>query len=237
MKISVLTLFPEMLASLQNSPIIQHAQNKGILTLEIVDIRRFADGSFRHLDDSPFGGGAGMILRVEPVYRALQSITSEESHVVIPSPVGIPYSQKKARELAEKRDLILICGHYEGMDERIYSFCDERLSMGDYILSGGEYAAMTIADSVVRLLDGVIRKESTETESFENGLLEYPQYTKPVEFEGMKVPEVLRSGNHEAIRQFRLKESLCATMKYRKDLLEKYELNEEEKQILNELKG
>ena len=222
MKITILSVVPEMLSSLQASPIVQHAMQKGILELEIVDIKEYADGSFRHIDDSPFGGGAGMIMRCEPVYRAYRSVCSNGCHTIVPTPAGIPYTQKKAHELCGYEHLVLIAGHYEGLDERIFDLADERICMGDYIVSGGEYACMSITDSIVRLLPGVIRKESTEEESFENGLLEYSQYTKPVEFEGKRVPDVLRSGNHGVIAQFRHEDALKKTSQYRPDLLEKY---------------
>ena len=222
MKITILSVVPEMLSSLQASPIVQHAMQKGILELEIVDIKEYADGSFRHIDDSPFGGGAGMIMRCEPVYRAYRSVCSNGCHTIIPTPAGIPYTQKKAHELCGYEHLVLIAGHYEGLDERIFDLADERICMGDYIVSGGEYACMSITDSIVRLLPGVIRKESIEEESFENGLLEYSQYTKPVEFEGKRVPDVLRSGNHKAIARFRYEDALKKTAMYRPDLLENY---------------
>ena len=222
MKITILSVVPEMLSSLQASPIVTHAMQKGILELEIVDIKEYADGSFRHIDDSPFGGGSGMILRCEPVYKAYRAVCTEGCHTIIPTPVGIPYTQKKAHELCSYEHLVLIAGHYEGLDERIFDLADERICMGDYIVSGGEYACMSITDSIVRLLPGVIRKESIEEESFENGLLEYSQYTKPVEFEGKRVPDVLRSGNHKAIARFRYEDALKKTAMYRPDLLENY---------------
>ena len=222
MKITILSVVPEMLSSLHASPIVTHAMQKGILELEIVDIKEYADGSFRHIDDSPFGGGAGMILRCEPVYKAYRAVCTEGCHTIIPTPVGIPYTQKKAHELCSYEHLVLIAGHYEGLDERIFDLADERICMGDYIVSGGEYACMSITDSIVRLLPGVIRKESIEEESFENGLLEYSQYTKPVEFEGKRVPDVLRSGNHKAIARFRHEDALKKTAMYRPDLLENY---------------
>ena len=222
MKITILSVVPEMLSSLHASPIVTHAMQKGILELEIVDIKEYADGSFRHIDDSPFGGGAGMIMRCEPVYRAYRSVCSNGCHTIVPTPAGIPYTQKKAHELCGYEHLVLIAGHYEGLDERIFDLADERICMGDYIVSGGEYACMSITDSIVRLLPGVIRKESIEEESFENGLLEYSQYTKPVEFEGKRVPDVLRSGNHKAIARFRHEDALKKTAMYRPDLLENY---------------
>jgi tRNA (guanine37-N1)-methyltransferase len=235
MKITILTMFPEMLASLQASPIIRHAITKGILELQITDIRDYAEGSYRHIDDSPYGGGAGMILKCQPVLDALASVRGENSHVVIPVPAGLPYTQKKARQLMKEEDLIFIAGHYEGMDARIYEEAEELLSLGDYIVSGGEYACMIMTDSIVRLLDGVIREDSTADESFEEDLLEYPQFTKPREYQGKKVPEVLFSGNHEKIRRWKKKESLRWTLKWRPDLLEKKTMNSEERELLEEI--
>lgn len=236
MKISILTMFPEMLDSLKNSPIIQHAQRDGILELEIVDIKEFADGSFRHIDDSPYGGGPGMILRCEPVLKALHSVETEGAHVVIPLPIGATYTEEKAHAYTKLEHLILIAGHYEGLDARVLRYADEFISLGDYVISGGEYACMILVDSVVRLLDGVIKKKSTEDESFENGLLEYPQYTRPVEYEGMKVPDVLLSGNHEKIAEWKKKKALELTYHCRKDLLDTYPLTEEERKYIAELK-
>lgn len=236
MKISILTMFPEMLASLLHAPIVEHACKKGIVEIEIVDIRDFAEGSFRDIDDSPYGGGAGMILRCGPVLKALASVRKEYSHVVLSAAAGIPYTEKKAHELAKEEHLILICGHYEGVDARVNAHVDETISIGDYIVSGGEYPAMVIADSIVRLLDGVIKKESTEEESFEEGRLEYPQYTKPLDYMGETVPEVLRSGNHEKIRLWRIKEALKMTLKYRPELLEQVPLSEEEQELMEEIK-
>lgn len=221
MKITILTMFPEMLESLQNSPIYQHACDSEKCSLEIIDIRMFAKGSYRHIDDSPYGGGAGMILRYDVLHNALQSVRKVNSYVVLPIPAGIPYHQKTAHMFASKEHLILIAGHYEGVDARIYDECDALISMGDYILSAGEYACMAVADSVMRLLDGVIKKESTENESFESAILEYPQYTKPATYNGKCVPEILRSGNHQAIREYNIQQALLWTKKYRPDLCEK----------------
>lgn len=236
MKITILTMFPEMLESLKNAPVTQHAQRDHLLDLETVDIREYAGGSFRHIDDSPYGGGAGMIIRCQPVLDALKTVQTDESWTVIPSPCGKVFDQKKAHALCHKEHLILIAGHYEGIDQRVYGHCDETLSLGDYILSSGEYACMVIADAVIRLLDGVMKKESTEEESFENGLLEYPQYTRPESYEGERVPDVLLSGNHEEIRKWRLQKSMETTLKYRPDLLEKKKLNEEEEEILHQIR-
>lgn len=236
MKIQVLTIFPELFDSFLKAPLTARAVARGSLDLRIIDIKDYAEGSFRHLDDSPYGGGAGMILKCQPVLDALHAAESPESWRILLSPSGKPYDQKHAHELLQKEDLILIAGHYEGFDARIEEEADEEISTGDYILSGGELPAMTIMDSLIRLLDGTIREASTEDESFEDGLLEYPQYTKPRVYEGKQVPDVLLSGNHEAIRRWKLKESLRRTMERRPDLLKDRDLTEEEKELMEELK-
>lgn len=219
MKITFLTMFPEMLESFHHSPIVLHAISKDILEEEVIDIRNFARGSYRHIDDSPYGGGAGMILRYDVLHEALASCRTDDSFVILPIPSGNVYTQSLAHAYAEKKHIILICGHYEGVDARIYEECDALITIGDYVLSSGEYACMCIADSLVRLLPGVIKEESTKDESFENALLEYRQYTKPSSYNNKKVPDVLLSGNHECIRQYRKKDALEWTRKYRPDLL------------------
>ena len=236
MKIQVLTIFPELFDSFLKAPLTARAVARGSLDLRIIDIKDYAEGSFRHIDDSPYGGGAGMILKCQPVLDALHAAESPDSWRILLSPSGKPYDQKHAHELLQKEDLILIAGHYEGFDARIEEEADEEISTGDYILSGGELPAMTIMDSLIRLLDGTIREASTEDESFEDGLLEYPQYTKPRVYEGKQVPDVLLSGNHEAIRRWKLKESLRRTMERRPDLLKDRDLTEEEKELMEELK-
>ena len=234
MKITILTIFPEMFHDFLNTSIVSRAINKGIAEIEIVDIRDFAYGSYRHVDDSPFGGGAGMVMKCQPVLDALDSVRTAVSRTVVMSPAGEVYSQKKAHAFAEEEHLILICGHYEGMDARICEEADELVSIGDYVLTGGELAAMVITDSIVRLLKGVIRDESTSEESHENGLLEYPQYTKPADYNGKKVPEVLLSGHHEKIRKWRLQQSLKLTREKRPDMFAKYQLSKEEEKLLEE---
>ena len=236
MRIRVLTVFPDQFDSFQNHPLTARAIRKHLLDLEIIDLKEYADGSFRHIDDSPYGGGAGMILRCEPVYRALANCRTPKSRVIAFTPGGTVYNQKTARRLLEEPDLIFICGHYEGMDERILETVDEEISVGDFILSGGELPAMTVMDSLIRLLEGTIRPDSTAEESFENGLLEYPQYTRPASFEGMDVPEVLRSGHRENIRRWRLRQSLKKTMEKRPDLLENRPLTDEEEALLEEIR-
>ena len=219
MKITILTICPEQFGDFQKTPLISRAVAAGLLALSIIDIRDYAPGSFRHVDDSPYGGGAGMILRCQPVLDALEAVRTPQSHVAVLAPIGKPYVQADAHRLAAMEELILICGHYEGMDARIYPHADELLSIGDYILTGGELPAMVIADSVMRLVKGSMKEESTIEESFENGLLEYPQYTRPADYNGQKVPEILLSGDHEAIRKWRKEEALRITRENRPDLL------------------
>ena len=219
MRISVLTMCPEMFGDFRRSPVIARSEAAGRLELDIIDFREYVEGSFRKIDDSPYGGGRGMIIRCEPVIHAIEAVRTEESRVVILSPSGKPYCQKTARRFSAENHLILVCGHYEGFDHRIYSFADEAVSIGDYILTGGELPAMIIADSVVRLLKGSLREGSADCESFENGLLEYPQYTRPPVFRGQAVPEILLSGNHEAIRSWRTMQSVERTRTERPDLL------------------
>ena len=242
MKITFLTIFPQLFDSFLAAPIPQRAVKKGALEIEVVDIRDFSPGSFRHIDDSPFGGGPGMVMRCQPVLDALRAVQKEQagdaaSVTAALSPAGAVFTQKTAHRFAGLDHLILICGHYEGMDERIYRHVDEEVSIGDFILTGGELAAMAVADAVIRLLPGAIRSESTGEESFENGLLEYPQYTQPAVYDGESVPDVLLSGNHEKIRKWRLKESLRRTLLRRPDLLDGRILSEEEKQFLAEIEA
>lgn len=232
MKITILTMFPESFSSLSTFPVIKRAIDRNLLILEIKDIKDYAGGSFRHIDDSPCGGGVGMILRLDTLMKALSSSLSPSSHTVLLSPKGKVYSQKKARELSLESDLILVSGHYEGVDRRFEDHVDEMISIGDYILTGGELPAMVIVDSISRLLKGTIREGATEDESHENGLLEYPQYTKPVDYNGEKVPAILLSGNHGAIDEWRHTQALLDTKRLRPDMFEKYVLTEEEKRLL-----
>lgn len=237
MRISILTMCPELLGDFLNSHVVQRAGKLGIGHVRILDIRSFAGGSYRHIDDSPFGGGRGLVLRCGPVLEAMRAAEEEggAAFKIALVPAGLPYDQKRARALAGMDHLILICGRYEGMDARIYDHVDLRLSVGDYILTGGEIPAMAVADSVLRLLKGNLKEGSAGEESFEKGLLEYPQYTQPADYLGEKVPEVLLSGNHEKIRAWRLKESLRETFRYRPDLLEGRKLTPEERKYLAEI--
>lgn len=235
MKISVLTLFPEFFDSFRNTSIVARALSKQEIEFETIDYRTYTLDKHNHVDDTPYGGGAGMVLMAQPIVDALADLPN--SHIVMLTPQGKTFTQQKARELANQEHLVLVCGHYEGFDERIRDYVDEEISLGDYVLTGGELGAMVISDAVFRLCQGVIRQASHEDDSFENGLLEYPQYTRPVEFEGKKVPEVLLSGHHENIRRWRLKESLRKTYLRRPDLLEKREFTKEEVKFLEEIKA
>ena len=225
--ISILTIDPSRFDSFIRSHIVQRTQKLGLAKVEIVDIRDFAEGSFRDVDDSPIGGGRGLILRAEPVRKAIAAARgkSEDSgsgtQVIALTPAGKTYSQEMAHELSGKEHLILVCGHYEGMDARLAGNFDREISIGDYILTGGEIAAEAVADSVLRLLKGALREGSSEEESFENGLLEYPQYTQPADLSGEKVPEVLLSGDHARIHEYRIRESVRITGEKRPDLLKK----------------
>ncbi|MBR5340642.1 MAG: tRNA (guanosine(37)-N1)-methyltransferase TrmD [Erysipelotrichaceae bacterium] len=221
MKISLLTICPEQFDSFIKTPLISRNISSGLLQLEVIDIRDFAPGSFRKVDDSPYGGGPGMIMRCQPIYDALKEIRTADSHVIIMAPRGTPYKQETAHLLAEYKHLIIICGHYEGIDERVYEAADDIISIGDYILTGGELPAMVVCDSLMRLIEGSMKKESTIEESFEDGLLEYPQYTRPADYNGMKVPEILLSGNREKIAEWRKEKAQELTEKNRPDLLKK----------------
>ena len=221
MKIDILTLFPDMFEGFKTQSIIKRAIEKGKVEINIIDIRDYTPYKNNQVDDYQFGGGGGMIMMCEPVFNAVESIKKEDSHVIILSPRGKTFNQKKAYDLTKYKHLIIICGHYEGFDERIYSLADEIISIGDFILTGGELASMMISDSVIRLLDGVITSTSLEYESFNDNLLDYPVYTKPRDFRGMIVPEVLLSGDHKRINDYRDEMRKKITKEYRSDLLEK----------------
>ena len=219
MRIDILTLFPNMFDGFKTESIIKRAIEKEKVEINIIDIRDYTPYKNKQVDDYQFGGGGGMVMMCEPVFNAVEAIRNEESHVIILSPRGKTYNQKKAYELTNKKHLIIICGHYEGFDERIYSLADEIISIGNFVLTGGELPAMMISDSVIRLLDGVISDISLESESFNDNMLDYPVYTKPRDFRGMVVPEVLTSGNHKLINEYRDKERKRITEECRKDLL------------------
>ena len=238
MKIDILTLFPDMFTSLNHS-ILGKARDKNILDINIIDYRKFSGNKHNQVDDYPFGGGQGMVLKPEPIFNAVESLNkTDKTRIILLCPQGERFNQKKAEELSKEDHLIFICGHYEGYDERIreYLVTDE-LSIGDFILTGGEFAAMTMVDSIARLIPDVLGKEeSHKDDSFSTGLLEYPQYTRPKDYKGMLVPDVLTSGHHKNIEKYRMKESLRRTYIRRPDLLENYDLSEEEAKILDEIK-
>ena len=218
MKIDILTLFPNMFEGFKTESIIKRAIEKGKVEINIIDIRDYTPYKNNQVDDYQFGGGGGMIMMCEPVFNAVESIKTDESHVIILSPRGKTFKQEKAYDLTKYKHLIIICGHYEGFDERIYTLADEIISIGDFILTGGELAAMMISDSVIRLLDGVITSTSLEYESFNDNLLDYPVYTKPRDFRGMVVPDVLISGDHKKINEYREEMRKKITKEYRDDL-------------------
>lgn len=235
MKIKILTLFPAMFEGIFGESILKRAIDRGVCSVELIDMRAYSLDRHHHVDDTPYGGGAGMVLACDVVHRAILANATPDTYKILLTPQGGVYSDQKARTFAKKEEIMLICGHYEGFDERIRSFVDEEISIGDYVLTGGELAAAIICDSVIRLLDTAIKEESHEEDSFANGLLEYPQYTRPYCYEGMAVPDVLIDGNHKLIAEYRKKESLRKTYLRRPDLLEKYALNEQEKLLLQKV--
>src|SRR5690606_17193938 len=238
MNINVLSLFPPMFEGVFQHSIMKKAQEKNAVSLNVVDIREFADNK-RQVDDYPFGGGAGMVLKPEPIFNAVESLTQESTpRVILMCPQGERFTQQKAEELAAEKELVFICGHYEGYDERIREhLVTDEISIGDFVLTGGELAAMTVIDSIVRLLPGVLgNADSPVRDSFSTGLLEHPQYTRPAEFRGWRVPEVLTSGNHGKVDQWREEQTLKRTLERRPDLLDKIELNDKQQNIIAQLK-
>lgn len=220
MKFHVLTLFPEIPRAFFESSIMAKAVDKGIIAYDLVNIRDFAYDKHKTCDDSPYGGGAGMLMLPEPLGRALDSVQAYKKRVIYVTPSGKPLTQKLAQELSQEEELVFICGRYEGIDQRIIdSWVDDEISIGDYVLSSGEIAATVIIDAVYRLVDGVISSESLQEESYSDGLLEYPQYTRPEVYNGMTVPEVLLSGHHENIRKWRLEKRLAKTLANRPDMI------------------
>ena len=235
MKIDIITLFPSMFTGFLSESIIGRAIKENKVEINTINLRDFTKEKHGHVDDTPFGGGAGMVLMCQPVFDCINSIRTDDSLVIMMTPQGRQFKQSIAKELTLKPHLILLCGHYEGFDERIRSIVDLELSIGDYVLTGGEIPAMAITDSIVRLIDGVIEDDSHEYDSYSNWMLEHPQYTKPRNYNGLEVPEVLCNGNHKEIEKYKLKESLRRTYLRRPDLLENHELSDEEKFILDEI--
>jgi tRNA (guanine37-N1)-methyltransferase len=242
MQIDILTLFPEMFSGVLGQSILQKAVEKSAVNYNVVNFREFADNKHSTVDDYPYGGGAGMVLKAQPIFDAVESLKEKAkcrtTRVILLCPQGERYEQRKAEELAKEEHLIFICGHYEGYDERIREHVvTDEISIGDYVLTGGELGAMVVVDSVVRLLPEVLgNQESHMKDSFSTGLLEHPHYTRPADFRGLKVPDVLISGNHKLIEEWRNKEALRRTLARRPDLLEKIELTDEQEKWLNEIK-
>lgn len=238
----ILTLFPELFQSSFSGSLLKKAQEKGILEINIINFRDYAQTRHQIVDDTPYGGGQGMLLKPEPIVQALEANTgmgqNPDEEIILLSPQGQVFNQKDAIRLAGKKEITLICGHYEGFDERIRDYVDSEYSIGDYVLTGGEYPAMVITDAVSRLIPGVIKEEASYLEdSFYQGLLEYPHYTKPRSFRGKDVPEVLLSGHHDNIKKWRMKEALRRTLLKRPDLLEEKILSKEEIKLLEEIRN
>ena len=221
MKIDILTLFPNMFEGVFEESIIKRAIDTGKVEINLVNFRDYTKDPHNKVDDTPYGGGAGMVLMCQPIFDCIKSLKTATSKVIMLTPSGKPYNQKVAYDLTKEKHLILLCGHYEGFDERIKSICDYEFTIGDYVLTGGEIPAMVLVDSITRLLPEVIKEESSQQDSFNNNLRDYPTYTKPQVYEGMEVPEVLISGDHKKIEEYRYQESIRLTKENRPDLLEK----------------
>ena len=235
MKITILTLFEEFFIPFTNTSIIKKAIDKGLVEIEVINFRNYSTDRLKRVDDAPYGGGAGMIIKLQPVLDCLKDVTTSESKIYLLSAKGKVYNQQMAHSLALEKHVVLICGHYEGIDERILNYIDGEICVGDYILTGGEIPSMIVADSIIRLLDGAIKNESILEESFENGLLEYPQYTSPRVYEGHEVPDVLFSGNHKAIKEYRFKQSVMKTQSVRPELINVENFTKQELKWFNDL--
>ena len=220
MKIDILSLFPEMYNGPFTESILKRAQSEGKVEINIHNFRDYSMDPHKNVDDTPYGGGSGMVLLCQPIFDCINNLKTDDSLVIMMTPSGKVYNQELAYELSKKKHLIILCGHYEGFDERIRSICDIEISIGDYVLTGGELPSMILVDSIVRLLPGVIDDESSLNESFNNGLLDYPVYTKPRVYNGMEVPEILLSGDHAKIAEYRLNEQIRKTKELRPDLLQ-----------------
>ena len=237
MKFNVLTLFPAMFSSLDAS-IIGRSKEKGLIDINLINIRDFSKNKHKKVDDTPYGGGAGMVMEPTVVYDAFKSIKDEKTKVIYLSPQGKTLNQQKVQDLAKEESITLLCGHYEGIDQRVIdTIVDEEISIGDYVLTGGELPAMVLIDSVSRYIEGVLKEESIKEESFTNGLLEYPQYTRPEMFLDKRVPEILLSGNHQKIDEWRRNQSIINTYIKRPDLLKEINLSEKEQKMLEEYKN
>ena len=241
MKIETLSTFPQMFDAIMSTSMMRIAQEKGVLDFKAHDLRDWAHDRHRTTDDDPYGGGSGLVMKCEPIFEAYDSLTAHlpqgsKPYTVFMSPTGQPFSEQLACELAEKPHVLFICGHYEGIDERAYCLADKVISLGDYVITSGELASLVVIDAVVRKVPGVLGGEmSAQEESFHDALLEYPHYTRPADFRGMGVPEVLLSGNHAAIAQWRREQSLARTARLRPDLLQKAQLNEKDWRFITSL--
>lgn len=236
MQIDILTLFPDMFQGPLSESLLKKAQEKGLLSVNLANIRDFTSDKHKTADDTPYGGGAGMVMKVEPIAKALSRVSGNESRVILMCPTGKLLTQDKVKELAKEKHLIILCGHYEGVDERVRDLVNEEISIGDYVLTGGELPAMVLVDAIARHIPGVVKEEeSVQKDSFYEGLLDYPSYTKPEEFEGKKVPEELLSGHHAEIARWRRKEALKRTLFRRPDLLARIELVEQDRKLLGEI--
>ena len=237
MKFNVLTLFPEMFSALDES-IIGRGKEKGLIDINLINIRDFSKNKHKKVDDTPYGGGAGMVMEPTVVYDAYCSVKESNAKVIYMSPQGKTLNKQMVQDLAKEENIILLCGHYEGIDQRVIDeIVDEEISIGDYVLTGGELPAMVLIDSVSRYVEGVLKEDSIQEESFTNGLLEYPQYTRPEIFLGKRVPEVLLSGHHENIKEWRRNQSIINTYLKRPDLLKEIELSDKEQKMLSEYKN
>lgn len=244
MRIDILSLFPDMFKATMGESMIGHAQENGFIDIHVTDFRQYTTDKHNHVDDAPFGGGAGMLLQAQPIFDAMDAVQKEAQanhyqpgRVILMDPAGRRFDQSYAKELSQEDHLTFICGHYEGYDERIRHLVTDEASLGDYVLTGGELAAMVMIDATVRFVPGVLGNQASPMgDSFSNGLLEYPQYTRPADFRGMKVPEVLTSGNHQKIKEWRMRESLKRTLERRPDLLKTAPLTREQQIMLQDLK-
>ncbi len=239
LRADIVTIFPEMVTPVLSTSMLQRGQESGLLDLRAVDLRDYAEGRHNQVDDTPYGGGAGMVLQPDPLFRCVEDLTADslQARVILTSPAGVPFRQKLAEELAQCGHMVILCGRYEGIDERVRQhLVTDEISLGDFVMTGGEIAALAIVDAAARLVPGVLgADESAQDETFTSGLLEYPHYTRPPEFRGWTVPEVLLGGNHEAIRKWRRKQSLMRTLVHRPDLLWTHEWTPEDRRMLEEL--
>jgi tRNA (guanine37-N1)-methyltransferase len=237
MIIDIITIFPEFFTAFLETSIIKRAIEDDLVEINCHQLRDYSKRKHQKIDDTPYGGGAGMLMQFPPFYEAIKKLRKEDSYVIMLSPQGKLFTQSKAKSLADKNHIILLCGHYEGIDARVEEFIDEEISIGDYVLTGGEIPAMILSDAIVRLIPNVITQESYEEDSLQKGWLKYPQYTKPDSYQGYDVPEILKSGHHKNIEDWRKKESIKKTFEKRSDLIDQIKLTDDEKNILDELKS